>query len=373
MRNPAPYNVISAKVSDDKKSVELVFDKLVPGHVHELKCEGLRSATGKKLLNNTGWYTLNNIPGQKYSYTPKGKKQESAKPDKKQGALKLKSPTQTSKWEKGKKRLAVMKEADKQSVDQSLPTQLTAKPKKKRRALVFYRCEGFVHSSISFGNYTLQKMGELTGAFSVDLSDEYQDLSADNLAKYDLVVFNSTTRLKMPEAQKKALLDFVKGGKGFVGIHAASDNFADWQEGSEMIGGLFSGHPWLKNGGEWVFKNDAPENVLNEAFHGQGFSCSDEIYCYKKPVDREKMSVLLSLDMSEEINQKPLASEKNKKKFPGVKVEDVDNPVSWYRSYGKGRMFYTNFGHNESTYSNAAIMKHLFDGLQYAAGDLVVD
>jgi type 1 glutamine amidotransferase len=48
-------------------------------------------------------------------------------------------------------------------------------------------------------------------------------------------------------------------------------------------------------------------------------------------------------------------------------------PVSWLRSAGKGRVFYTNFGHREDTFSKPMILKHMLDGLQYAIGDLEAD
>jgi type 1 glutamine amidotransferase len=38
-------------------------------------------------------------------------------------------------------------------------------------------------------------------------------------------VFYTTGELPMDEAQKRALMDFVRGGKGFVGIHSATDTF----------------------------------------------------------------------------------------------------------------------------------------------------
>ena len=73
--------------------------------------------------------------------------------------------------------------------------------------------------------------------------------------------------------------------------------------------------------------------------------------------------------MSKDVNKKRVGG-KAVKAFGVDKVEDIDNAVSWCRAYDKGRLFYTNFGHNEKTYWNKAIMKHLFDGIQYALGDL---
>ena len=212
-------------------------------------------------------------------------------------APKKKKPT----WEQRKESFKNLKEVHLNNIEKAIPVQATAKAIKERKVLVFYRCEGFVHGSIPYGNHALKKMAEKTGAFSVEFSDRYTDLSIENLEKYDLLLFNSTTRLKMPEVNRSAILAFINKGKGIAGIHAASDNFADWEQGSEMMGGVFNGHPWNAKG-EWAFKNDEPKHELNKAFNGHGFWCKDEIYCYKKPVNRDAVRVLISLDMSKKEN-----------------------------------------------------------------------
>ena len=119
-----------------------------------------------------------------------------------------------------------------------------------------------MHGSIAAANYTLKTMGETTGAFKADFSDLYTDLSSENLQKYDLLLFNSTTRLKMPAENRTAILAFIKSGKGIAGIHAASDNFSDWKEGAELMGGVFNGHPWTSKG-EWAYKNDVNLTIHN--------------------------------------------------------------------------------------------------------------
>src|SRR5690606_10399621 len=115
---------------------------------------------------------------------------------------------------------------------------------------------------------------------------------------YDAVVLNNTTQLKLPDAGKQALLEFVRKGKGLVGIHAATDSFYDWPEGAAMLGGLFDGHPWGA-GGTWAFKLDEPAHPLNAAWVGKGFKLQDEIYQFKSPYTRADRRVLVSLDLSD--------------------------------------------------------------------------
>lgn len=265
----------------------------------------------------------------------------------------------------------------KDNIDAAIPGKATATPKKARRILSFWRCGGFIHTSIPAGNYALEQMAAKTGAYQIDASDDYAVFTKENLAKYDVIVFNNTTNLKFPEeSMREAILEFMGAGKGVVGIHAASDNFNNWEAGAEMIGGQFNGHPW-NQGGRWAFQLDDPSHPVNKAFNGEGFWHTDEIYQYKPSTfaGAKKLRLLVSLDMSKEENTKILGEKKNKEK--SMKDYGTEGarpvPVSWVREYGGGRVFYTNLGHREDTFANNAVLQHILDGVQYAAGDLEAD
>jgi uncharacterized protein len=278
-------------------------------------------------------------------------------------------------WEeKAKARFGDTPTADQKSVmDAALPG-ATAKPKSARKILVFYRCEGFIHTSIPFANYAMEAIGAKTGAFTIDLSDQYSVFTKENLAQYDAILFNNTTHLKPDDGQRAAILDFIHQGKGVVGFHAAADNFGEWPEGVALIGGIFNGHPWGA-GGTWAFTVEDPDHALNKAFGGRGFWHKDEIYWYKPESfqGREKLRVLLSLDLSKAENQKPLENEKFKETLQGTAAADVDVPVSWCREVGTGRLFFTNLGHNDLTFADTTVLQHMLDGIQYALGDLEAD
>lgn len=251
----------------------------------------------------------------------------------------------------------------KAAIENAVPKEAVAKPKKERRILVFYRCEGFIHSSIPFANLALETMGKKTGAFTVDLADTYDVFNAENLKKYDAILLNNTTHMQFPKVeQQNAFLDFVMNGKGLAGIHAASDNFGRHPECRAIVGGEFGGHPW-NAGGTWAFKLDDPEHVLNKAFEGKGFWHTDEIYQYQPATYQgtKVLRVLVSLDMGQE--------EVSKLINDGPR----EVPVSWLRKAGDGRVFYTNFGHREDTFTKPVILKHMLDGIQYALGDLEAD
>ncbi len=252
-------------------------------------------------------------------------------------------------------------EADLKKVEEALPENPTVKPERDRKILVFCKCEGFYHGVIPLANKAFEMLGQKTGAFQADVTDDYTALTPENLNKYDAIVLNNTTRLKLDEKQREAILDFVQGGKGIIGVHAATDNFYDWPEGAAMMGGLFHGHPWGA-GGTWAFKIDEPRHPLCKGFNSQGFLLKDEIYRMKDPYSRENLRVLVSLDMTKERNKKPGGSRK-----------DNDNAVSWIRTLGNGRVFYCSLGHNKEVFQHPAVMQHYLDGIQWALGDMEAD
>ncbi|MFT6620504.1 MAG: ThuA domain-containing protein [Verrucomicrobiia bacterium] len=296
------------------------------------------------------------------------------KPAKK--AQKKKQPARKKKsWEDWKAEWGKLSADKKAAIAKAAPRKATVKPKQARRVLVFYRCGGFVHSSIGSGNHSLATIAKKTKAFTADFSDVYADFNRDNLRNYDAIIFNNTTHLVLEnDSQRDAIIEFMKQGKGVAGIHAAGDNFYKWKLGAAMIGGQFNGHPW-NGGGNWAFKLDDPMHVLNKAFMGKGFWHTDEIYQYKPETfeGEEKLRILVSLDMSKEAVSKIMDNprfDKYKQQY-GAGPRQV--PVSWLREFEGGRVFFTNLGHRDDTYTKPNVMRHILDGIQYALGDLSAD
>ena len=253
------------------------------------------------------------------------------------------------------------------NIKEAMPGQPVVRPAKPRKMLVFWRCEGFYHGVIPVANKALEIMGQKTGAFDVvTVTDDYSVFTAEKLKAYDVVCLNNTTGLKFdPEKTPercKALLDFVKQGKGLVGIHAAADNFNDWPAGREMMGNRFTGHPW-GGGGTWAIKIDQPYHDLTLPFKGQSFKIKDEIYRTDPPLyTRDKQYVLMSLDMSDPAT-----------KAKAEKATDQDTGITWIKELGKGRVFYCSLGHNNEVFMHAAILEHYLRGIQFAAGDFNVE
>ncbi len=241
-------------------------------------------------------------------------------------------------------------------ITEAAPDKPTAAPKAKRRLLVFNLCRGFRHSSIPYAAKAVEVLGQKTGAYETVVTDDLSIFQADKLKAFDAICFNNTTgRLFGREGEGKVLKDnvwkFLRGGKGAVGIHAATDG-----ECGEFFGAHFAGHPW----GRIPVKLDEPEHPLTRAFGGKGFEIADEIYTFKAPYSRASLRVLLSVDMA---------------KFklpPGRKGprDDNDYAVSWVRPVGKGRAFYCSLGHRHEILWNPTLLRHYLDGIQFALGDL---
>jgi type 1 glutamine amidotransferase len=115
----------------------------------------------------------------------------------------------------------------------ALPATAPAKPKQPRKVLVLAKAAGFVHSSIPIAARTIEEMGKKYNAWSTTITYDPADINEANLKQYDAIFLASTTGAFLDEpsdaavtaARRKALLDFVRGGKGLAGIHAASDSY----------------------------------------------------------------------------------------------------------------------------------------------------
>ena len=274
------------------------------------------------------------------------------------------------------------KPADVQAMIAALPDRAAAKPRQPRKVLVLAKAAGYVHSSIPLAAKAVEALGEKTGAWTTDVSYDASVITADNLKQYDLVMLDSTTGEFLDDpsdpsataARRKALLDFVRGGKGLAGIHAASDSYhsepaggrGTWPEFNTMIGGYFKWH-WVDPQSIAV-KIDDPKSPLTAMFHGQEFEIHDETYTFvQDSFSRHNVHVLTSVDYSK-------MSEADKaKETAATKRTDGDYALSWIRREGKGRVFYEAHGHGERIYAMKPMLEHILAGLQYALGDLEAD
>ncbi len=253
-------------------------------------------------------------------------------------------------------------------VEAAMPTKAPAQPKKARKLLVYSLAKGFVHDAIPLGGKTFALMGRKTGAFEATETADPAVFTPAKLAEFDAVMMNNTTGDCLPtRQQQQALVDFVKGGKGVAGIHSATDALYGCSQYGEMMGGYFNGHPF----GPITVKLDDPSSPINAVFGGKGFDIVDEIYTFRAPYSREKLHVLLSIDLAKSKSVQGVLEKSPEKHWQNR--PDDDFALSWIHQYGQGRVFYCAFGHWHQSYWNPAVLQHWLAGLQYALGDLDAD
>jgi len=225
----------------------------------------------------------------------------------------------------------------------------------KRHLLVVNFTAGFHHSSIAVSQKVIKELGERTGLWDVDFASNEEEvrtkLTEEGLKKYDAVFFDNTTgELPISEEGKAAFLRWLRGGKGFIGTHAATDTFYRWPEYGKMLGGYFNGHPWTQT--ITVRVEDRHHPACRDLL--VSFQINDEIYQFRDWTRSDKR-VLLSIDNASIDTSK------------GAR-EDRDYAVAWVRMEGKGRVFYTSLGHREEVWQNPLFQKHLTGGIQWALG-----
>lgn len=230
----------------------------------------------------------------------------------------------------------------------------------KKKLLLITESKGFVHPVVNRGKQplclverTFLKLAEQAKFFEVTTSQNSREaITAENLKNYDAVWFYTTGELPLSDTQKADLLSFVKNGKGFGGCHSATDTFYKWSEYGELIGGYFAGHPW--NAGSKVRIMVEDRNHPSTKHLDEKFDISDEIYQFKEPFSRDKVKVLMKLDMSVVKNI--------------GRHKDGDYAIAWVRDYGKGRVFYTALGHQSEVWEDTRYHQHVLGGLRYMFG-----
>src|SRR4051794_2925079 len=110
------------------------------------------------------------------------------------------------------------------------------------RALVFTKTTGFRHDSIPDGVQAIRKLGAAHG-FTVDTTADAGRFSRRNLARYDVVIFLSTTGTPIARAsERRAFEGYIGAGGGYLGIHAASDTRGNWPWYERLVGARFKRH-----------------------------------------------------------------------------------------------------------------------------------
>lgn len=237
----------------------------------------------------------------------------------------------------------------------------------------------FHHGSTSEGVASFWKMGKDSNVWDTELKTDMEWITkkdpgseAHSLPYFDAVVFvNTTGNWKLDDEQKEALLSFVRDdGKGIVLVHAAIDSNYNWPEWADLTGGWFNGHPWGTFAGSIIVEDQSFPAMRHFPKY---LKLHDEMYSTKS-WSRDKLNVLMRLDESK-LNYSspqfgggpPGAGGAARGGEPSMRT-DKDQAVAWAKMYGKGRVFYSTFGHTKEAWENPDILKMYTEAVKWVMG-----
>jgi len=247
-----------------------------------------------------------------------------------------------------------------------------AKPTGKIAKILFFtKSARYEHSVIaqkdgkpSFAEKILMEMG-IKGQFEITTTKDGGAMTAENLAKYDALMFFTSGDLTVEKQKdnsppmtaegKATFLNAVKNGLSFICVHNALKTFdggKDIDPYNEMLGGIGIGHGKIQMGKNVCVDTKFPgfEKLAD------GLSIEEEWYSNKNY--SKDIHVLLVQDpagMKDGLYQRP------------------PYPATWARMYGKGRVFVTGMGHLEGTWTNPVFQTILNGGIQWALGRIEAD
>jgi type 1 glutamine amidotransferase len=201
-------------------------------------------------------------------------------------------------------------------------------------------------------------------------------VTAEYLAGFDGVMMMTNGNLPMSDDQKAALVEFVREGGAFVGVHNAALTFYDYPDYGEMLGGYF--RRAIAQNHVFVLRVEDTEHPATRML-GASWPLVDELYEYgtapwsaERPEEnidvlfdnripmgfsRDRVRVLLSIDTGE-----------TDLEGTGLRAGG-DYPQSWVREYGEGRSFYTSIGHRDDIWSSDPVFRaHVVGGIRWALG-----
>jgi len=172
-----------------------------------------------------------------------------------------------------------------------------------------------------------------------------------SLSNVDAIFFMGHRDVPLDAQQRAELAAFVHDeGKGFVAAHVALTAFEGWPEFGDLIGGRYDEHPWNTASGTII--NEDPSFPATRHFPA-AFPFTDEFY-QAKNFSRDNARVLLRLDTS---------------KMPAnPQLRNMDFPLAWAKTYGKGRVFYSSLGHAPETWDNRDVAQMYFEAIKWALG-----
>ena len=216
--------------------------------------------------------------------------------------------------------------------------------------LIYSKTKAFRHECIEPGSQALQSYFSQHGIEST-FTEDSSVFTSSNLAQYDAVMFFQTTGNVLDSVQQIAFEKYIRSGKGFVGVHAASDTEYDWPWYGKLVGAYFSSHPDIQQA--TLTKEDTSHQSCKHL--PDRWTRTDEWYNFKQiPSD---VHILLNLDETT---------------YQGG-THGYPHPMSWYHDYEGGRAFYTALGHTVESYRDTLFLEHVMQGVKWAGNHGVME
>jgi len=270
-------------------------------------------------------------------------------------------------------------------------TSVVAQAPAGKRLLLLTHNAFYKHTSLDDIENAVPELGKV-GGFSVTSLEGYKqdpdeiDLSmitARYLSQFDAVMVSTNGELPMSDEGKRALVEFVRNGKGFIAVHQSMVTFYKFPQWGEMLGAYFSNGPIFDSMNRAkrlaVLKIEDRNHPATRRLP-DGWTLHDEFYQFAKKVwdpatpkenvgptgqpvpmafSRDRVHVLLSIDSG-------------KTDFTGAPagwVKGGDYPQAWYQNYGEGRTFYTSLGHRDDLWrADATFREHILGALRWGLG-----
>ncbi len=214
--------------------------------------------------------------------------------------------------------------------------------------LVFSKTAAYRHESIPEGVRALEEIGKELG-WKVTATEDASVFSDEGLTGFDAVVFLMTTGDVLDASQQVAFERYINKGRGYVGVHSASDTEYEWPFYGALVGAYFKSHPEIQTA---TYRIEDREHPATRHLPSP-WTRTDEHYTFREN-PRGKVHVLLSLDEASYA--------------PGEHAMG-DHPIVWcWELEGRGRSFYTALGHTKESYSDTDFQKHLAAAIAWAAG-----
>ena len=266
-----------------------------------------------------------------------------------------------------------------QKIRNAAPEKTEVQPSKIHNVLVFDLITGYKHWDTPHIDEVLTVLGDKSGAFKVEVTSDIFKFEAKNLSNYDAVVLNNNCSVgprrnmfldqldkdeSLSEGEKSKigarleanLIKYVKKGNGLMVVHGAITMLNNSMPFSDVVGGSFDYHPAQQDVTLEMADSGHP---LVKAFEGKTFVHRDEPYLFKNAYTKKNFRPLLYIDTDK------LSTKK--------KIDEKYKYVSWIKSHGKGRVFYSSPSHNAQTFEDPRMLKFFLDGMQYVLGDLKCD